>query len=175
MRAEWHFGKRGPVMTYIIRRSSPDDSEAISTVIVAALRQTNAKDYSEAIIHRLAESFAPEAMLALMSTRTVFVATLDGQIVGTASLDGTFVRTVFIAPKHQGQGIGRQLMEAVERAARNDGVSTLALQSSITAEPFYAKLGFRSVRDSHHGEERTIVMERRLSSSILSSTEGNEC
>ena len=38
----------------------------------------------------------------------------------------------------------------------------LTVPSSVTAEPFYAKLGFRPVRDSYHGEERTIIMERPL-------------
>jgi len=33
---------------------------------------------------------------------------------------------------------------------------------SITAEAFYAKLGFNAVRDSYHGDERTIIMERWL-------------
>jgi hypothetical protein len=38
----------------------------------------------------------------------------------------------------------------------------LSVPSSITAEAFYAKLGFVPVRDVHHGTERTILMERRL-------------
>ena len=54
-------------------------------------------------------------------------------------------------------------MAEVERAALDRHVAVLAVPSSVTAEPFYAKLGFSPVRDSHHGEERTIVMERRLS------------
>jgi hypothetical protein len=38
----------------------------------------------------------------------------------------------------------------------------LAVPSSVTAERFYSKLGFTAVRDSYYGEERTIIMERRL-------------
>ena len=33
---------------------------------------------------------------------------------------------------------------------------------SEAREPFYAKLGFKAVRDQHYGEERTIIMERAL-------------
>ena len=54
-------------------------------------------------------------------------------------------------------------MAEVERAAVETGTQVLTVRSSITAEPFYAKLGFSSVRDNDHGEERTIVMERPLS------------
>jgi GNAT superfamily N-acetyltransferase len=72
------------------------------------------------------------------------------------------VRTVFILPEYQGRGIGRALMARVELAAITANVAILAVPSSVTAEPFYAKLGFRAVRDSYHAEERTIVMERSL-------------
>jgi len=38
----------------------------------------------------------------------------------------------------------------------------LAVPSSLTAETFYVRLGFRAVRDSYYGDERTIIMERSL-------------
>lgn len=149
-------------MAYLIRPAQPDDAEGISRAIVTALRETNAKDYSEEVIARVEQAFSPTAVSDLLRRRLVFVAINDDIVVGTASLDGRVVRTVFIEPSWQGRGIGRALMTEVERAAVEQGVATLAVPSSITAEPFYAKLGFASVRDSYHGEERTIVMERPL-------------
>ncbi|MCV9937704.1 GNAT family N-acetyltransferase [Boseaceae bacterium BT-24-1] len=149
-------------MTYIVRLARSDDAAEVSEVIVSALRETNAKDYSEAVIQRVEQSFPPEAVLDLMERRTMFVAMLKGRIVGTASLDGRVVRSVFVEPKSQGLGVGRLLMAQVEQAATEGGVEILAVPSSVTAEPFYTKLGFRAVRDSYHGEERTIVMERAL-------------
>ena len=53
-------------------------------------------------------------------------------------------------------------MEAVEAAARIARVDVLVVPSSVTAEQFYARLEFRAVRDSFHGEERTIIMECAL-------------
>lgn len=152
----------GAATPYSIRHAMPDDAQGISAVIVGALRETNAKDYSEAVIQRVEQSFSPDAVRALMTQRVIFVATQEARIVGTASLDGRVVRTVFVEPGHQGRGIGRRLMAEVEREALRKGVALLAVPSSVTAEPFYAKLGFRAVRDSYHGEERTIVMERSL-------------
>ncbi|TWI57419.1 acetyltransferase (GNAT) family protein [Pseudomonas duriflava] len=72
------------------------------------------------------------------------------------------MRTGFVAPAHQGHGIGRQLMATVEQAARASGVALLTVPSSVTAERFYAQLGYRFVRDHYHGEERTLIMERVL-------------
>ncbi len=149
-------------MDCVIRRACSSDAEGISRVIVTALRDTNAKDYSEAVIARVEQSFSPTAVSGLLMRRLVFVALDQDTIVGTASLDDRVVRTVFVDPKLQGLGIGRALMAEVERVAVERGVAVLAVPSSVTAQSFYAKLGFSPLRDSYHGEERTIVMERPL-------------
>ena len=149
-------------MNLAIRDARKGDAAGISEVIIAALRETNAKDYSPMVIAQVETSFSPIAVKALMERRKVFVALLDQELVGTASLDGTVVRSVFVAPAHQSKGIGRQLMAAVEKAAIDAGITLLSVPSSVTAESFYSRLGFKSVRDSYHGEERTIIMERSL-------------
>jgi N-acetylglutamate synthase-like GNAT family acetyltransferase len=155
--------RKGSSLEYLIRPARREDAEGISCVIVSALRETNAKDYSEEVISRVEQSFSPGAVLNLLERRLVFVATIGDNIVGTASLDGRVVRTVFIKPACQSRGIGRALMAQIERVAIENGIAALSVPSSVTAEPFYAKLGFNAVRDSYHGEERTIVMERPLS------------
>lgn len=149
-------------MDYAIRPASLNDAEGISRTIIAALRETNAKDYPEAVITRVEQGFSSASVLKLLAQRLVFVAEGRGGIIGTASLDGRVVRTAFVHPRHRSRGVGKALMAAVEKAAVEGGVTVLAVPSSVTAEPFYIKLGFKSVRDSYHGEERTIVMERPL-------------
>lgn len=149
-------------MTIDISPARADDADEISGVILAALRESNARDYSRDVIERVERSFGPAAVAELMARRTVFVAMDAEQLVGTASLDGRVVRTVFVRPDAQGQGVGTRLMAEIEQTARDRGVEILAVPSSVTAESFYARLGFTAVRDSYHGEERTIVMERSL-------------
>jgi GNAT superfamily N-acetyltransferase len=98
----------------------------------------------------------------MMGKRTVFVATSGQRIVGTASLDRGVVHALFVAPDVQRCGVGRRLMAEVERAARSEGTATLVVQSSVTAVPFYARLGFKTVRDHHYGEEHTVVVEQPM-------------
>lgn len=150
------------ILRLTIRRAIDEDAEAVSRVIIAALRETNARDYTPDIIARVEQSFSPPAMLEFFNKRQVFVAIIDTEVVGTASLDGSTVRSMFVDPGFQGRGIGRRLMSEVEQAARTMGVTLLIVPSSLTAEPFYAKLGFHAIRDSYHGDERTIIMERPL-------------
>ncbi len=149
-------------MDCTIRRAFEDDAADISAVILRALRETNAKDYAGEIIERVERSFSPGAVRQLIGKRTVLVATVGSRVVGTASLDGSVVRTVFVAPDAKAQGIGKLLMAEIERAARERNILLLTVPSSITAESFYARLGFKAVRDSYYGDERTIIMERSL-------------
>ena len=149
-------------MDFEVRAACDGDADGMSRVILWALRHTNAKDYPSHVIERIGLSFTPATMLELLGKRRVFVAVTADRIVGTASLDGNLVRTVFIAPDMQRRGIGRLLMAEIDQAARRAGLDVLTVPSSVTAEGFYSRLGFRAVRDHYHGDERTIIMERDL-------------
>ncbi|MFZ4964054.1 GNAT family N-acetyltransferase [Pseudomonas sp. Mn2068] len=148
-----------------IRLARDEDAEAISQVIIQALRQSNAADYPAQVIARVELNFGPQDVRSLLGMRTVLVAQAGERIVGTASLDGEVVRTVFVAPDLQGRGVGQALMDEVVRYAVEAGVSLLKVPSTVTAEGFYARLGFQAVGDTWHGEEHTIIMERRLAAS----------
>lgn len=153
-------------MNCVIREATEKDATAISHVIVAALRESNSQDYSAAVIAQVELSFSPSAILRVMAQRQVYVATLGEDIIATASLDQATVRSVFVAPACQRRGAGRALMAAVESAAAINGVSQLRVPSSITAEGFYRSMGYSTVRDEFHGEERTIIMEKSLTSQV---------
>lgn len=149
-------------MDYLIRNATNADAPAISRTILNALRESNVQDYSAEIIEQVAQSFSPPAILHLLSERQVVVATTESHIVATASLDNDIVRSVYVDPRHQGKGVGRRLMEKLQSLAINAGLNQLRVPSSITAEGFYASLGFEKVRDEFHGAERTVIMAKAL-------------
>ncbi|WP_449439431.1 GNAT family N-acetyltransferase [Pseudomonas migulae] len=149
-------------MDCLIRIATSEDATAISRVIIDALRETNAQDYTAAIIEQVEQSFSPEAILRLLTQRQVYVATVDHHVVATASLNKDVVRSVFVDPLYQRQGIGKQLMVMIQSTAASGEVKFLRVPSSISAEGFYASLGFKKVRDEFHGTERTIIMEKGL-------------
>ncbi|WP_192984235.1 GNAT family N-acetyltransferase [Pseudomonas sp. EggHat1] len=149
-------------MDCMIRLATKEDAAAISRIVITALRESNAQDYPPEVIAQVEKSFTPEAMAVLLNKRKVFVALMHDDLIATASLDGDVVRTVFVEPDHQGSGVGRKLMETIHAEAQNAGTPTLLVPSSLTAEGFYASLGYRKIRDELHGAERTVVMEKSL-------------
>ncbi len=146
----------------VIRDAVAADAPAISKVILDSLRTTNARDYTCDIIERLAQNFTVDRVAGQLKERQVVVALVEREIVGTASLGNGAIHAVFVVPNLQSKGIGETLMRELHRRAVASGIAKLTVQSSITAEPFYAKLGYLAVGDRYHGEERTIVMERHL-------------
>jgi predicted N-acetyltransferase YhbS len=146
----------------VIRDAVAADAPAISKVILDSLRATNARDYTHDIIERLAQNFSVEWVMTQLLEREVVVALVEDEIVGTASLGSARIHAVFVAPNSQNRGIGRSLMRELHRRAGARGITKLTVQSSITAEAFYAKLGYAAVGDKFYGAERTIVMARHL-------------
>ena len=149
-------------MEYQVRKALPEDAACISRVIIAALRQSNAADYDAATIARVEQSFSKAGIVELLGKRQVFVAVDHDEVLATASLEDDVVRSVFVAPEYQRSGIGERLLLTVENEALARGSQRLRVPSSITAQGFYARMGYCKLRDELHGEERTIVMEKWL-------------
>ena len=145
-----------------VRPATSKDAAAISRVVLASLRESNSQDYLPDVIAQVERSFAPEVVTAQLARRRVFVALLGEKIIGTAGLDGDVVRSVFVDPAHQKSSIGRHLIDVIHATAAHAGIGAVRVASSITAEKFYAALGYQKIRDEFHGAERTIVMEKRL-------------
>jgi N-acetylglutamate synthase-like GNAT family acetyltransferase len=146
-----------------VRRATQDDSVAVHDVVLRALLDTNAKDYPAAVIDRLVLTL-PEKVASNLDTWHAFVAIVGGRVVGTASLSGNIVKSVYIHPDYQRRGVATKLMGEIENAALAQSVRSLDVQSSITAQPFYAVRGFNIVQEKFYGEERTITMSKALAS-----------
>lgn len=147
----------------VIRAYTEEDSPVLSAIIRENLLQVNSKDYPQEIIDRMCAIFTPKHITELSGTRTAVVAVVDNQVIGTASLAGDTIYTVFVDPRHHARGYGQCLIAYLEQLAAESGILSLQLPSSITAQGFYEKLGYRAVHIGHsEAFGDSIVMLKEL-------------
>jgi ribosomal protein S18 acetylase RimI-like enzyme len=87
--------------------------------------------------------------LAVLETDTVFVAELDGRPAGYVALeaegDAVRIEQLFVSPEHEGEGVGRQLLEYAEGFAISRGARILQVVvegDNRRALSFYCGRGF---------------------------------
>jgi len=146
-----------------LREFRVEDAEVISKIIRTNLIQVNSRDYSESVISNMYGIFTPSFIIEVSEKRKMYVA-LDGEkIVGTASIEGDTIYTVFVDTEYHGKGIGRKLMECLEEIAANSGLQSVKLPASITAKKFYERLGYYALYEVETEEYgRDIIMEKSL-------------
>jgi len=103
-----------------------------------------------------------------LRSRNPFVAENDGKILGFAELmpDGQ-IDYFYCHHQHQREGVGRRLYQAIEAEARRLGLRCLRAAVSVTAKPFFVRMGFRVVKEQQNVVCGTVapnsIMEKRLS------------
>lgn len=80
-----------------------------------------------------------------------FIALKDGEVVGSALFhprgrEGRLYQMA-VLEEYRGEGIGRALVEFVERTARARNIVTIFLHSRDYAVPFYTKCGYTPMGD----------------------------
>ena len=149
----------------VVRVAGPDDAPALAEL--RALWSDAAAD--AAFERRMAEWLDSEG-----DRRTVWLACLDGEPVGMASLfeyrrmprpgraDSRwgYVSNMFVREEHRARGIGAALLAAIVAAADEREYARLVLSPSERAVPFYRRAGFGAA-DAAGGGDRLLVRPGR--------------
>ena len=90
-----------------------------------------------------------------------YFAKIDGEIVACGMLDVTTERIdgVIVSPSHFRRGIGRAMMQHLERIARDFGVKHLMLDATLNAVDFYRSLGFQGDAMGSYHSPRGVILE----------------
>lgn len=145
-----------------IHPATAADASTIAALIQRTVRISNAADYDAATIDAICNNFTPALVSEKMKTRDVFIARSGNNICGTISLGNGKLHSLFVDPDHQRRGIGRDLALYLEGHASNTGLTELHLSSSLTARPFYARLGYRDIRFEPRPDGSTWLMVKPL-------------
>jgi N-acetylglutamate synthase-like GNAT family acetyltransferase len=147
----------------IIREFKSMDSLELCAIIKKNLVEVNSKDYPEDIINSMCNLYTPNHIIKMAKERDIYVAELNGNIIGTASLDKNIICTVFVNTDYHRHGVGRKLISFIEDTANKNSVKTIQIHSSLTSQDFYYALGYLYVKQVDVPNlGRSIIVEKQL-------------
>ncbi|HKB61288.1 MAG TPA: GNAT family N-acetyltransferase [Burkholderiales bacterium] len=135
-------------MMVAVRKAEPRDAEAAAAALRRSITELCTLDH-----HGDADTLAkwlsnktPRDFLSWLAAEDnlCVVAETNKQIMGVGLLHrGGEVRLCYLAPGAQGQGLGKAILGALEEKAREWGLRRLHLESTVSARPFYERVGYR--------------------------------
>ena len=133
-------------MDVTIRAYEPRDAADLADVFFRSVRQVAVSEYTDAQV----KAWAPEPRTAewaheeASDGRLVLVAANEeGRAVAYIDLESNgHINRVFCAPEAAGQGIASRLYDAVESAAREQGIRHLFTEASELAKRLFERKGF---------------------------------
>ena len=158
-----------------IRRFETADAEAVSALVIKTIRISNTKDYPAELMEELVKSQQPQNILERAGWTHFYVVEDSGQIIGCGSIgafwgkeDESGLFTIFVLPEWQGKGVGRLIMETLEKDEYFLRAKRIEIPSSITGCQFYRKFGY-DYKDGIEelDEERLYRLEKFRVPSIL--------
>ena len=100
------------------------------------------------------DAWSDRATLTGLEQDTVFVADLDGDRAGYVALtregDAVRIEQLHVSPRHEHEGIGRQLVDYAEGFAISEGALSLEIvvePDNLRARDFYSRRSFVSAAD----------------------------
>lgn len=137
-----------------IRTAQLSDAKQLSDLICENAEKLLKPHYNTEQWNIFIKYYSAQVLSEKIANQTVFCAERDGQIIGTAALDGDFVVGFYTRLQYVNQGIGKQLMTYLETYAKSKGLTTLQLAASPEGLAFYYKNGWQKVKDftiEHYG------------------------
>jgi putative acetyltransferase len=120
------------------------DTPVLAAIFVAAIEELTGEDYNEAQRQAWAGVADDEAVFGKrLASELTLVATLQNSPIGFASLKGKdHIDMLYVHPSAVGQGAASVLCEALEKLAGGRGATSLTVDASDNAQPFFAKRGY---------------------------------
>ena len=152
-----------------IRRFEEQDAKAVSELIRKTIRISNTKDYPVDLMEQLIKAETPEHVLERASWTHFYVAEEQDNIIGCGAIgpywgreDESSLFTIFVLPEHQGKGIGRAIIDTLEKDEFFLRAKRIEIPASITGVPFYLKMGYNYKNGiTEPDEEHLIRLEKR--------------
>ncbi len=131
----------------LIREFTITDTQQILQLFHDTVHRINIRDYSQAQV----DAWAPEYVdvqkwIERMQDRMTYVAEENGKAIGFAEIEGNgHIGCFYAHADYQNMGVGTALFQQIQLTAKNLGLQKLSAEVSITAKPFFERMGFTAI------------------------------
>lgn len=134
----------------LIRYYHPADVGQMVRLIYTTVHTVNRGDYTLEEVNAWMPAVPTEATWsARYSDRTAFVADDEGTIAGFAELKPNgHIDCFYCHHLYHRRGVGRQLYQRLEQEANSLDLTKLFVEASITAQPFFERMGFQTLHEN---------------------------
>lgn len=133
----------------VIRRFENADAQKTHEMIAYTLRTVNIKDYSTQFIEATVAQLTPPILIERRENSHMYVICEGDEIMACGAIAGfwgseteSILLTIFVHPDYQGRGVGRLLIETIEKDEYFLRADRVEIPASITAVSFYQKMGY---------------------------------
>ena len=132
-----------------IRKFKINDAKETAALIAHTLRTTNSKDYSSEYIENTVSMLTPEYLSERSKWTHFYIACDKHKVIGCGAIgpywgkeDESSLFNIFVLPEYQHKGIGRKIIETLEKDEYFLHAKRVEVPASITACEFYKKMGY---------------------------------
>lgn len=138
----------------IIRPVRKEDYSQVVDLIKRTMLEVNIKDYDRDYLLEYVKRYDDKELAAFVESEGChfYVAFLGvelaacGAVAPSEEKRGAMeIRSVYVRPDLEGMGLGREMMAVLEGDSAFLSARWVVVSASITAHPFYAKLGYTYV------------------------------
>lgn len=133
---------------YEIKIATLNDIPLIRDLFRSTILESNNNDYSEdQLIAWIKRGEDPDLWEKRIQNQYFIVAYRNNELIGFASLrkDG-YLSHLFVSSKYQCDGLGKTLIQKIEKFANRNEMFQIIADVSITAKTFFEKVGFGVVK-----------------------------
>jgi putative acetyltransferase len=138
-----------------IRYGKKEDLPEMQKLFVETIRAVCAKDYDEFQINVwISGANNSQRWIDIMNQQLVFIAELNEKIVGFSTLKNfEYIDLLYVDKDFQKQGVALNLFNVMEKTVIQNKRTELTSDVSITAKPFFEKIGFKTI------EKQTVIRD----------------
>lgn len=143
-----------------------EDAKYIEKIVHECVKHNFTDSFSDEMNKLYLEYYSENEILKRSEKYYIVVARIDGEIVGTGSIDNQdFITGLYILPKYQKYGVGKHIMNYLIKECKNRNFKFVKINATPTSVNFYKKIGFKILQRKLYitGDEKSDYYEMELS------------